>query len=143
MSERSDRVRVVNQTRYDIGLRLANGIERNIAAGTFAVMARDDVEYVMGIAPKLFAAPCQLLVQDEELLQDFGVAEKVEEVKIDREEIGRKLAGNAKAMKAWLDTVNEPFVLDIVREIASKMDLPASKVKILNEKFPDAADKEE
>jgi hypothetical protein len=131
----NERVRVINQTRYGIGIRLANGIERNIAAGTFAVLARDDVEYLMSIAPKLFEAPCQLLVQDDELLQDYGVANKVEDVKIDREEIGRKLAGSAKNLKAWLDTVNEPFVIDIVREIAEKMDLPASKTRIIKEKL--------
>lgn len=138
----TDKVRVVNQTRYGIGFKLPNGVERNIVAGTFAILSRDDVEYLMSIAPKLFEAPCQLLVQDDELLQDFGVADKVEDVKIDREEIGRKLAGNAKSLKTWLDTVTEPFVLDIIREIASKMDLPASKLKILEEKLPSVEEQE-
>lgn len=131
----SDKVRVVNQTRYDIGIKLMNGGERNIHGGSFVILSRDDVEYVMGLAPKLFAAPCQLLVQDDELLQDFGVAEKVDEVKIDREEIGRKLTGSLKSMKAWLETVDAPFVLDIIRQVADGMDLPASKQKVLDAKL--------
>ena len=131
----SDKVRVVNQTRYDIGIKLMNGGERNIHGGSFVILSRDDVEYVMGLAPKLFAAPCQLLVQDDELLQDFGVAEKVDEVKIDREEIGRKLAGSLKSMKTWLETVDAPFVLDIIRQVADGMDLPASKQKVLDAKL--------
>ena len=131
----TDKVRVLNQTSYDIGLKLMNGAERNIHGGSFIVLSRDDVEYVMGLAPKLFVAPCQLLVQDDELLQDFGVAEKVDEVKIDREEIGRKLAGSLKSMKAWLETVDAPFVLDIIRQVADGMDLPASKQKVLDAKL--------
>lgn len=138
----TEKVRVVNQTRYDIGLKLMNGGERNIHGGSFIILSRDDVEYVMGLAPKLFAAPCQLLVQDEVLLQDFGIAEKVEEVKIDKEEIGRKLTGSAKNLKAWLDSIEAPFLLDIIREVADGMDLPASKQKILDAKLHREAEEE-
>lgn len=125
----SDKVRVVNQTRYDIGVRLMNGIERNIHGGSFIVLDRDDVEYVMSIAPKLFAAPSQLLVKDDELLQTLGVAESEKEATVDREEIRKKISGSAKNLKAWLDTVEAPFVLDIVFQLAKEMDLPASKQK--------------
>ena len=39
-------------------------------------------------------------------------------------------------MAKWLDTVEEPQLMDLVYEVAMTMDLPASKLALLKEKLP-------
>ena len=49
-----EKTRVYNPRKYDIGLLLQNGSERVIHAGSFALLSRDDIEYLISIAPALF-----------------------------------------------------------------------------------------
>ena len=49
-----ERVRITNETLHDVGLRNQNGIEYNIRPGTFIALPRDDAEYMVAIARRLF-----------------------------------------------------------------------------------------
>ena len=40
-------------------------------------------------------------------------------------------------MKAWLDGVREPYLLDAICDVAAEMDLPASQLQVLQERMPD------
>ncbi len=40
------------------------------------------------------------------------------------------------ADKAWLDTVQEDFLLDAICDAAATMDLPASKLQLLQDRLP-------
>ena len=99
-----EKTRVYNPRKYDIGLLLQNGSERVIHAGSFALLSRDDIEYLISIAPALFEGEKQL-------------------------RIGQ--------LKAWLDGVSEPYLLDAIYDVAMTMDLPASKLQLLQERMPD------
>lgn len=131
----SERVRVNNVTPYAIGLKSQNGIEYNIRPKAFVMMNRDDVEYSMAVAPKLFASPAQLLVEDMELNEIIGV-NPVEENNCDPEEIAKYLKGAAGKLDAWLSENNKPHIIESVYAIAMEMDLPSSKIKVLQKYMP-------
>ena len=131
----TERVRVRNVAPYNVGLKAQNGIEYNIKAGTFQTMNREDVEYNMAIAPALFAAPARLIVEDEELNEIMGIDPTENEV-VDATVAEKYLKGSAAKLRTWLEENREPHVLEIVCEAAQKMDLPTSKVRILQEFVP-------
>lgn len=131
----TERVRVRNTTPYNIGLKAQNGIEYNIKAGTFQTMNREDVEYNMAIAPALFAAPARLIVEDEELNAAMGIDPTANEI-VDAAVAEKYLKGSAAKLRTWLEENREPHVMEIVCEVAQKMDLPTSKVRILQEFIP-------
>lgn len=131
----TERVRVRNVTTFNVGLKGQNGIEYNIKAGTFQTMNREDVEYNMAIAPKLFAAPARLVVEDESLNEMMGIDPTSNEV-IDAAVAEKYLKGSAAKLRTWLEENKEPHVLEIVWEAAQKMDLPTSKVRVLQDFVP-------
>ena len=131
----TERVRVRNVAPYNVGLKAQNGIEYNIKAGTFQTMNREDVEYNMAIAPALFAEPARLIVDDEELNEIMGIDPTSNEI-VDAAVAEKYLKGSAAKLRAWLEENREPHVLEIVYEAAQKMDLPTSKVRILQEFIP-------
>jgi hypothetical protein len=130
-----DRIRVRNVTTYDIGLKAQNGIEYNIKPGLFQTMARDDVEYNMAMAPKLFANPAQLVVEDEQLNEMMGIDLTDREI-CNKETAEKYLKGSAAKLRTWLEENNYPHVLEIVYQTATGMDLAASKIKVLQEFMP-------
>lgn len=130
----TDKVKIRNTTTYDIGLKALNGIEYNIKPGLFARMDRDDVEYNMSLAPSLFQAPAQLVVEDEELNDMMGIDATVEIC--DKATVEKYLKGSAAKLKSWLTDNAKPNVLEMVYIVAKTMDLPGSKIKILQEFMP-------
>lgn len=132
----NEKIRLVNQTRYDIGVRLMNGVERAIRAGSFTLVSKDDVEYLYSIAPSLFNRPSQLLVQEEETISELGIADSVAEATVNKEQMRKILTGKVALLKEWLDEERAPFELEIMAEVAKEIDLPASKMALLNKKLP-------
>lgn len=132
----ADRVRVRNTTKYDIGLVTQTGLGYNIKAGLFITMSRDDVEYNMALAPKLFVKPAQLVVEDDELSQSVGI-DSFKEAAISDAEIEKVLKGTAAKMKAFVQENKENHhILEALAGKAEKMDLPASKIRVLQEVLP-------
>ena len=131
----SDKVRVRNVTKYNIGLTNQSGVGYNIKPGLFITMTREDAEYNMAIAPKLFAVPARLVVEDEDLNEVMGIDHTAQEV-IDETVAEKYLKGSVAKLRTWLEENNEPHILEIVYQTAEKMDLPASKVKIIKEFIP-------
>lgn len=130
------KIRLVNQTRYDIGVKLMNGIERAIRAGSFTLVSKEEVEYLYSIAPSLFDKPSQLLVQEDETISELGIAETVAEATVNKEQMRKILTGKVALLKEWLDEEHAPFELEIMAEVAKEIDLPASKMALLNRKLP-------
>ena len=114
-----EKTKVYNPRKYDIGLLLQNGSERVIHAGSFALLSRDDIDYLISIAPALFENEKQLRIEDR------------------AETIQKKLGLRIGQLKAWLDGVSEPYLLDAIYDVAMTMDLPASKLQLLQERMPD------
>ena len=55
---------------------------------------------------------------------------------LDAETIQKKLGLRVGQLKAWLDGVSEPYLLDAICDVAAEMDLPASKLQLLQERMP-------
>ena len=134
----NEKVKVTNCTKYAIGIRLINGIERNIPAGASLRLPKEDMEYIMAVAPGLFAVPSQLLVEDEELCEMAGIDPSVENLSTNEAGIIKKLKGTDKALKTWLEPITQPHMLEAIYEAAKKVpNISAAKMKILKEKMPE------
>ncbi len=137
------RYRVYNRCKYDIGVTVADGRQYNIRPGSFALMTAADIEYVDSICrTKKFFGSGMLVAVDgtnkEIPLDKLNIVEVDESEKhLTDEEITAALKKSAKAMEAWLNAIDDPVELHAIYTVASEMDLPTSKLKILNAKMPD------
>lgn len=132
----ADRVRVRNTTKYDIGLVTMNGFGYNIKAGLFMMMNRDDVEYNMALAPTLFEAPARLVVEDVELSQIVGIEDPKTATPTDAE-LNKVLKGSAAKLKDYLEeNKRNEHILERIAALAKQADLPASKIRVMQEALP-------
>lgn len=134
-----DKVKVLNERRYDIGLRLQNGTERVIKSRSYALLPKDEIEFLASLAPALFYDEKQLRLEDRSLAVALGFIQDVNLPVFGEAEIRKQLAQRQQQLKAWLDAIQEPFLLDEVYAVAMTMDLPASKLQLLQERMPDRA----
>lgn len=132
----ADRVRVRNTTKYDIGLVTMNGFGYNIKPGLFMMMNRDDVEYNMALAPMLFEAPARLVVEDVELSQIVGIEDPKTATPTDAE-LNKILKGSAAKLKDYLEeNKRNEHILERIAALAKQADLPASKIRVMQEALP-------
>lgn len=132
-----DKIKVYNARKYAVGLVLQNGAERVILPGSFALLTRDDIEYAGAIAPQLFVGEKQLYLEDRELAAQLGFIDDSTTPTMDAEAIKKKLGLRPAQVKAWLDTVQEGYLLDAICDVAATMDLPASKLQLLQDRLPE------
>lgn len=132
-----DKTRVYNERKYDVGLILQNGAERVVHPGSFALLARDEIEYIASIAPSLFDGEKQLRLEDRTLAVQLGFVASEQAETLDASVISKKLGLRNPQLKAWLDGITEPYLLDAVFDVAMTMDLPASKLQLLQERMPE------
>jgi hypothetical protein len=136
------RYRVKNMCRYDIGVRLTNGLSIMIAAGSFQMMTADDIAYVESICTvNKFFSQRMLVPYDsngnEVPLDKLGmyVAEDTTQ-HLDDADIIAMLKQSPKKIEAWLADINDPAELGAISAVAKTMDLTASKLKVINAKMP-------
>lgn len=132
-----EKIKVYNARKYAVGLVLQNGAERVILPGSFALLTRDDIEYAGAIAPQLFVGEKQLYLEDREMAAQLGFIDDPATPTMDAEEIRKKLGMRPAQVKAWLDTVQEGYLLDAICDVAATMDLPASKLQLLQDRLPE------
>ena len=132
-----DKTRVYNQRKYSIGLILQNGAERVIHPGSFALLARDEIEYLASVAPSLFDGEKQLRLEDRALAAQLGFVDDAQAETLDAEAIRKRLSQRVPQVRVWLEGVTEPYLLDAICDVAAEMDLPASKLQLLKERMPE------
>lgn len=135
--------RVENRCKYDIGVTLTSNQKPNIRANSFLPLSVDDILYIESIARgrKPFSSGELVAVKDgrDWTLEELGgYTDTYVEKHFNDEEIHNNLSKSAKAISAWLETINDPIELHAIKEVADAMDLPQSKVKILKTKMPNA-----
>lgn len=131
-----EKTRVYNQRKYAVGLILQNGAERVVHPGSFILLSRDEIEYLASIAPALFDGEKQLRLEDRALAMQLGFVDDAQAETLDADVIRKKLNQRAPQLRAWLDGVAEPYLLDAICDVAAEMDLPASKLQLLQERMP-------
>jgi hypothetical protein len=69
--------------------------------------------------------------------EQMGVVEDVENKILSDDEISAALKKPLKAFSEWLEGIEDPVELHAIYMVATKMDLPSSKIKVLKAKMPD------
>lgn len=133
--------RVYNRCKYDIGVNLMSGLQANIASGSFIVLTVNDILHIESTSKrKIFSAKMLVPVDDNNNDLDLetlgGYPDAYAAPHLNDEEIEEKLSRSAKAISAWLETIEEPEELHAIFEVAKRMDLTASKLKVLQAKMP-------
>lgn len=133
--------RVYNRCKYDIGVNLISGQQTNIIAGTFIMLSINDILYIESTSKrKIFSA--KMLVPVDENNNDVGLEDlggfpdAYAAPHLNDEEIREKLNKSAKVIASWLDEIEEPEELHAIFEVAKEMDLPASKLRVIQAKMP-------
>lgn len=132
-----EKIRVYNPRKFAVGVILQNGTERSILPGSFVMLSKDDIEYLASVSPVLFDGEKLLQMEDRNLAVDLGFIEAVDKPVLDAEEIRKCLGQRVTQMKAWLDGITEAYLLDAICDVAATMDLPASKLQLLQERMPE------
>ena len=137
----SELYRVYNTCKYDIGIRMQDGRSYNIRPKTFVLLSKSDIAMVENeCGEDKFFAKGMLVAKTEEddpvdIMKEFRIVE--EEGHNDEDTIKAKLAMPVKKIEAWIDTITDEAELYAIWDTAKTMDLPSSKLKLLNSKIPD------
>lgn len=134
--------RVYNRCKYDIGIITQNNQSVNVKAGNFVMLTSNDIAFVEGLcANKKFFSQKMLVPVDENgneiELEKFLIYEDPDAVPhLNDNEIIAALKGPVKKVDEWLKKIDDPEELHAIYKVAMELDLPASKLKILNAKIP-------
>ena len=135
----ADRVRIINESTHDVGLVNQSGIEYNIRPNTFISLTREDCEYMVAIAPKLFAREnrgAELRIDNEELAKDLNIVAPGDPTPASESVIRKALGGSVNSIKKYVADIEDAYTIDAIVTTARKMDLPVSKMNVLKEAFP-------
>ena len=146
------RYRVYNRCHHAIGVYVNNGQQSlNIKPGSFAVLSVNDILYIESICnrKKFFSAKMLVPVDDSgkdlTLEEIGGFTDTSTEIHYDADEIKANLKKPYAAFKSWISKIEDPVEIHAIWETGKDMDLPASKLKLLQAKMPnkDLLDDEE
>ena len=136
------KLRVLNKTKFDIGVTLLSGQQIIIRHNSFQLMTPDDIMYVESLCTKKKPFSQRMLVPvdsdgKELTLDQIGLyPDDSHPVYMDDDEIKAALKQTNKKIEAWLEAIEDPAQLYAIAEVAKSMDLPASKLTIIAKKVP-------
>lgn len=134
--------RVENRCNFDVGVTLTSGQQPNIRKGSFLPLSVNEILYIESIARgrRPFSSGELVAVDDNGKalkLEDLGgYTDTYTEKHFSKEEISANLKKSAKQIESWLEGITDPVELHAIKETADEMDLPSSKLKVLQEKLP-------
>lgn len=136
------KIRVYNDRRYDIGVQLVNKQTINIKSGSFALLTEDDIAYIESICSydkKLFGTGKLRIDKPEEKdLGDLGVYPVEQNQHLPTEEIEQRLHGKLADLKEWIASITDKSLLFEIREVAKGIDLPVSRMRVINDAMPES-----
>lgn len=138
------RYKVVNRCKYDIGITLPSLQNIVIKAGSFQLLTADDIMYAESVCRKTKYFSKKMLVpydsQNKEVPFENlgGFIEEDEAPHMGDDEIKTLLKQSNKKIETVIEKIEDPSELFAIAEVAKTMDLPASKLKIIMDKVPNA-----
>ena len=137
------RYRVYNRCNHAIGVYVNNGQQSlNIKPGSFAVLSVNDILYIESICNRKKFFSAKMLVPVDDSGKDLtleaigGFTDESTNVHHSASEIETNLKKSLNSFKSWINNIDDPVELHEIWEVGKDMDLPASKLKILNAKMP-------
>lgn len=128
------KVKVYNDNKHNVGVRLENGTQRNIAPGSFALLNEDDVAFIMSTS-SLFRNH-HLSIKDKEVIEELGVTPDEVSFDSDEEILAKLKKSSLPVLKKYLAGITEPHLRQrVVALVKANDDLPASKVKAVEDAF--------
>ncbi len=137
------RYRVMNKCNYTIGVLLPNGHRTQIQPGSFKLLTLDDILFIESICTedkyfgKRMLVPVDANGKEIPFDQITAYIDYDPNPHMSDDEIENILKGTPKKLKAFLDGIEDPAELHAIFEIAKKMDLSSTRLKVLKEKMPD------
>lgn len=138
-----EKIRVHNMCKHDYGVITAKNMHINIRPGSFALQTEDDIAYIQSVTAdgkKPFSVG-KLVAErngDTSVMEEIGIEKDEQNFLESDEQIDKRLKGTVASMKKWLDDITDPTLLFNIAERAKALDLPASKLKAIAEKVPNA-----
>jgi hypothetical protein len=120
------KVRVINPNKSLVGLRLMDGREIVVHPGSFVILDANNISYLNNMCT-LFRKGV-LVIEDNEINEFLGLDKTYN---VTDEEIKEILGKSAKIIQAKMEALNEKHILDRFVIIAKDLDLPASKLKVI------------
>lgn len=128
------KIRVTNPNRFPVGVQLLNQTKIAIQGGSFRNLTQDDIEYIMSQCQYFQQGVLRIDEKAKELV-DIHVEEADKANFLSDEELAKKLSGTVKALKEFVEPIENRVLADRLLQIAKGMDLPASRMKVLTDKF--------
>lgn len=132
-----DKIKVFNDNKFPVGLKLMNGFQTVISPNSFTKITRDDILYISTISKYFQRGILRIDEAAKDVKEDIYISPENEVNFISDAEVRKKLGATAPALRKWLEPINERVMLSRIYQIAKDMDLPTSKVKVLQEKLGD------
>lgn len=135
------KIRVYNPNKFDVGIRLLNGMEQNVRHGSFVMLTQDDIDYIASVSKVFSKARLRVeAAEEKEVLESLGINKDEDPNFMDDIDIKKKLALSVNKLGAWLDTIEDKALLHRIADIAKENDIPASKMKLIAAKVPEVDD---
>lgn len=132
------KIKVWNKQKFNVGVKTyGHPLGINIPAGSFVPMEEDEVAQLISTCSLFQRGILSVEEEHKSVMEDGGIF--VEDLPncVTDDEILKKLGGTARKLEDWLKTITEGYVLERVYDIAKGMNLPASKLRVLQEKMPE------
>ena len=134
-------LQVYNTANFDIGVTLSSTQQRVIRHGSFIPMSIDDILYIESNCRSKPFSSKRFVIKDrnnkEYTLEELGgFTDPYVKQHFDADEIAANLNKSAKHIATWLEGIEDPVELDAIGEMAIQMDLPRSKLKLIQAKVP-------
>ena len=132
------RTKVLNPNKFNVGIKLYDGRTMNIVPHGFQLLTKDEIAYVASTTTLFARGMLRVEESAKPVLEEIGVVEEANICFMAEDEIKKKLNMSATKIAAWLADVTDEIVLNRIAEMAKAMDLSASKMKVIEEKYPKA-----
>jgi len=135
--ENNEKYKVVNDKPFDGAVFVLNRPARSqlVKAGSFVYLTEDEIAYNISMNT-IFQSGLLRVDRSTNVLEENGILVDDNPNFATKEEIAKILGGPQKKLEAWLKSVHEDHVLNLVFETAKEMNLSASKLKLLQAKMP-------
>lgn len=132
--------KVWNHNNYDIGVKFTNGTERNIRAHSFFPMPRVEIDYLSAISTVFEKNRLTIEDPDEakQILEENGIITENNPYFDADEDIKKRLRASTQNIEKWLKGIDDVVLLGRISDVAKSVDLPASKMKLIEAKLETA-----